>query len=107
MLNSLIWDGTGRVKHLGLERSGNRDKQKPRNVRWRSDCTALEEEDMSLTLAGKLSRNIYVLKGPGQGTESFWLTSLQSKMLFYIPQPGQTTQNLQYIGTTKQLAHYC
>lgn len=27
---------------------------------------ALEEEDMSLTLAGKLSRNVYVLRGTQQ-----------------------------------------
>ena len=51
MLNSLIWDGTGRVKQLGLEHIGNGDKQKPRNVRWRSCCTALEELDVLLTLA--------------------------------------------------------
>lgn len=44
----------------------NRDNQELRNVRWRSGCVALEEEDMSLTLAGKLSRNVYVLRGTQQ-----------------------------------------
>lgn len=31
---------------------------------------ALEEEDMSLTLAGKLSRNVYVLRGTHRSSES-------------------------------------
>lgn len=47
----------------------NRDNQELRNVRWRSGCVALEEEDMSLTLAGKLSRNVYVLRGTHKSAE--------------------------------------
>lgn len=50
----------------------NRDNQELRNVRWRSGCVALEEEDMSLTLAGKLSRNVYVLRGTHKRGTKGW-----------------------------------